>query len=570
MADLMIGGNLAQRLIAGLVESNTLSQQAVDEAYERARETRRNIADVLVEDGVISREALGAAVERMLDLPRVDLTSYVPDPEALKLIPKSIVHRYLVLPLFEIEGVLTVAIPNALTAFHLDAISEEVGLELDPVLSSEDSIVDAVIIYYGISPDEIAVPKRESVETVSEDSDDVREEDLLSIDLDRLAILEGSAVADVFGELLLKAKKAKASAIHIEPIEGDFRVMFRLAGSLRTIGMAARSLQKPLTEYLKSLARFPRQIEQPVEKMLDLPRVGESIVSMYPTVHGERIVITLGVGAAVRAETIEQLGLAEADRVALEEVLEQERGLVVIGAPVNSGKTTTLRAFLRRASRGGERSAFLLAAEEVKPVEKVQFQKLRGEELLSAIEGLLHQDIDVVGVDEVDTPEAFRAAVRLAERSLVILTLEASNVSDAIARIIDNGVEVFSLSWALSAVVSQRTLARNCPSCSEEYKSPLSTHKVVKALAGEGAVFRRSRGCDDCDHSGTTGFEPVFEVAALSESMRRRIASGFNAVDFQNQLRSKGIKSVLEAAMEKARDGLVTLEEVYRTTGFKD
>jgi len=571
MADLLMGGTLTNRLLSGLVESAVLSQQTVDEALERARETKRNVAEVLVEEGFISKDALAAAVERMLDLPRVDLTSYVPDPEALKLIPKSIVHRFLILPLFEIEGVLTVAIPSPVTAFYLDAISDEVGLELDPVLSSEDSIVDAVIIYYGISPDEITVQSVSSGSSGTQlDAEEVREEDLFRIDLDRLAILEGSAVADLVGELLLKAKKAKASAIHIEPIEGDFRVLFRLGGQLRMVGMAARSLQKPLTEYLKGLARFPRQIEQPVEKILDLPRVGESILSMYPTVHGERIVINLGAGSRAAVESFDQLGMDEKDRAELTEILAQERGLIVIGAPVNSGKTTTLRSLLREASHDGQKSAFLLAAEEVKPVEKVQFQKLRGEELLSAIEGLIHQDVDVVGIDEVDTPEALRAAVRLAERSLVILSLEASNAADAIARILENGIEVFSLSWALSAVISQRVLARNCDACSEEYRSPLSTHKVVKALVGENRLFKRSRGCDACDATGTKGFVAVFEVVVLTEAMKRRIATGYNPVDFQNQLRSKGVPSLLQSAMKKATEGLVTLEEVYRATGFRD
>ncbi len=569
MSEAIVKGSNLNKILNGLIEEQLLTEEALSEAISKAESSRKNLGEILIEDGYISKEALESFIKKIFELPYVDLTSYVPDPEALKLIPKTIVHRYLILPLFEIEGNLTVAIPNPLTVFILDSISQEIGYELDPVLTTEDSLLDSVIVYYGISPDEMSDYHKASGSIAETENDfELKEENLFSIDLDRLAILESSSVSELLTEILLKAKKAEATAVHIEPIEGDFRVMYRVEGTLRTVGVAARSLQKPLTDYLKNVSKFPRQVERPVEKILELPRLGEMIISMFPTIHGERIVLTFE-RDPLRIDDIEQIGLSEEEKNDIKEVLNCRHGLMVIGAPINSGKTSTLRTFLRYANKEGK-SAFMLAVEEVRPVEGVQFQKLRGEELLTAIEGLIHQDIDIIGLDEADSEEAIRACIRLAQKSMVILTIEASSITDAIRKMIDSGAETFSLSWSLSAVISQRVMKKNCSHCLEEYKSPLITNKVVKKYLGENFQVFRSRGCDSCRGSGVDGYVSVFEVTSFSESMKRKLATSFNPQDFQNQLRSKGVDSILSKAMEKVVEKQVTLEEVYRTTGFKE
>lgn len=568
MAEILANGSITSKILSGLSGSEVLSEQVLEEIVAKSNEMKKNISEVLITEGHISKETLSNFIEKYLELPRVDLTSYVPDPEALKLIPKSIVHRYLILPLFEIEGMLTVALSDPITTFYLDSISEEIGIELDPVLSTEDSLIDAVIIYYGISPDEVSFHGPQFGSNIEDKPLEVDENNLFFVDLDRLGILEGSAVADLLLEILLKAKKADASAVHIEPIDGDFRILFRLESFLRTIGTTARSLQKPLSEYIKSLSKFPRQIERPVEKILEIPRIGEMVVSIYPTIHGERIVLTFEKGVK-KIDDIEQLGMEEKDLRELEKTLNKREGLIVIGAPVTSGKTTTLRTFLKYANKEGK-SAFLLASEEVHPVEGVQFQKLRGEELLSAIEGIIHQDIDIVGIDEIDSDEAIRAAIRLSEKSLVIVTLESTSVVDSIDRMFKAGVETFSLSWALDAVISQRLLKKNCSQCIEEYKSPLSTHKIIKKLLGENASVYRSKGCKSCESKGSDGYLAVHEIAVLSEAIKRRIATNYSSPDFLSQIRGKGVKSILITAMEKVKEKSVTLEEVYRVTGFKE
>lgn len=569
MSEAIVKGSNLNKILNGLLEDQLLTEEGLSEVASKAGSSNKNFGEILIEDGYVSKEVLERFIKKIFELPHVDLTSYVPDPEALKLIPKTIVHRYLILPLFEIEGALTVAISNPLTVFILDSISQEIGYELDPVLTTEDSLLDSIIVYYGISPDEISGYHKVSGSIAGIESEfEVEEENLFTVDLDRLAILEGSSVSELLTEILFKAKKAEASSVHIEPIEGDFRVMYRIKGVLRTIGVAARSLQKPLTDYLKNVSKFPRQIERPVEKILELPRVGEMIISMFPTIHGERIVLTFE-RDPLKIDDIEQIGLSEEEMNEIKEVLGCHQGLMVIGAPINSGKTSTLRTFMKYANKEG-RSAFMLAVEEVRPVEGIQFQKLRGEELLSAIEGLVHQDIDIVGLDEADSEEAVRACIRLAQKSMVVLTIEASSITETISRMIDSGAETFSLSWALSAVISQRVMKKNCSHCLEEYKSPLITNKVVKKYLGDNSQVFRSKGCGVCRESKMDGYVSVFEVTAFSESMKRKLATSFNPMDFQNQLRSKGVNSILSKAMEKVIGKQVTLEEVYRVTGFKE
>lgn len=565
MSDLAVNGELKEKIINGLVEENLITRDALEEIMAVSQESGRTVEDLIIERGYLTREKLASFIEKYLELPRVDLTSYVPDPDALKLVPKSIVHKYLILPLFEIEGVLTVAISDPLAVFHLDALSEELNIGLDPVLATEGSLIDAVIIYYGVTPDEIPAAGREEV---SETTLEIEDEDLFYVDLDRLAIIEGEGVSGLLTEILIKAKKAGATSIHIEPITGDFRVLFRMKDGLKVVGEAARSLQKPLAEQIKNHSRMPRNITRPLEKVVEFPRAGEMVVSVYPTVHGERYVLTF-VKARKEITDLSDYGFSSKDIDSLNSIFKEKRGLILIGSPLNSGKTSLVRTILSLTS-GPDKSSFYLATSEVKAVNGVQFQRLKGEQLVDAIEGLARQDVDIVGIDEIDSPEAATAVVKLSENSLTIATFEASNVVDAISRMLEAGVEPFSLSWTLKAVVSTRLLARNCLACREEYRSPLSGNRVVKKFIPEDAPLYRSKGCEKCENTGTQGYLVVSECLVLTDAMQKKIAAGFNRESFTNYIRSKGVVSILACAMEQVKKGEVTLEEVYRKTAFKE
>jgi type IV pilus assembly protein PilB len=563
MDDIILSGVFRSRILNGLVEEGLLLQEDLEAAIKSSRERMKPIQEALIEEGYISREKLIHFIEKHLELPRVDLSSYVPDPEALKLIPKSVVHKYMILPLFEIEGVLTAAVANPLTIFNLDEISEELNITIDPVIATEESIIDAIIIYYGVTPDEIDTLNRSKSDAKDIDYPD---EELFRIDLDRLAIIEGEAVNELLGEIFTKAKKARASAIHIEPFMGDFRLMFRIDDELVIVGEAARSLQKPLLENLRQLARIPRSAESPIEKLAELPRAGEVLISIYPSIYGERCVINFTVEEK-GYENLADFGFTDDELEKLSEILNVKPGLIIVGAPIRSGKTSFLRAALKEVSHRS-RSCFLLGQDEVRPVQNVQFQKLKGEKLLSAISSISYQDIDIVGIDEIDASEAFKSVIRLSEKSLAIVAIEATNVVDAVRRFLDAGVEPFSLSWNLKAVISFRLFNKNCPSCAKPYKSPLMSHKAVKKYLGEDAVVMKSEGCAEC--VGRNEYVIVPEVLFMKESIAQRIAINFNEESFYNFIRSKAVETPLKRAFELVRNGMISLEEVYRKTGFRE
>jgi type IV pilus assembly protein PilB len=564
MDDLVMNGTFRSRILNGLIEEGILTEEMINEASEVALKKMKPIEEILIEEGFVSKERLESFIEKYFELPRVDLSSYVPDPEALKFIPKNYVHKYLLLPLFEIEGVLTVAVGNPLTLFKLDDLSEELNISLDPVLATESSLIDAIIIYYGVSPDEFDV---KAAPAAGKDYE-FDENELFKVDLDRLAIIEGEAVNQLLGEIFTKARKALARAVHIEPVKGNFRLLFRVDNDLVVVGEAARSLQKPLLEQIKYLARIPKAERLPQERIAELPRAGEVLVSIYPSVYGERAVVTF-LKEEKEYEKLEDYNFDSSEVEKIQQLLEKRSGLILIGAPIQSGKTSLLRALLKNKTKENK-SAFLLGPEEIRPLPGVQFQKLRGEELLSAIEGIAYQDIDVVGIDELDSPESFKAAVRLAEKTLTVVTIEASNVTDAIARLLFSGVEPFSLSWVLRCVISLRLFRKNCQGCVEEYKSPLSSHKAVKKFLGEEFVAKRSAGCSECNGSGFKGKVALPELLIVKDSVAQRIALNFNEESFYNFIRTKMCPTPLKKAFEYAREGLVSLEEIYRQIGFKE
>jgi type II secretory ATPase GspE/PulE/Tfp pilus assembly ATPase PilB-like protein len=584
----------------------------------------RGAGEVLLERGLVTAGDVGTVLEDEMGVPRVDLSSYTPDDDALALVPPSVARSGRILPLFEIENTLTVAIGDPMDVFSLDDISRQLGVELDPVLADPTDLLGAIAQYYDsradaapapvveaeaplvgaapepqappapLQPEEEPPPLPPSIEMLAEPEaappvpeaeaapveqpvmahtmEEVAAADVSvggggRIDLDVLAVADSRKVALLVADILEDAAARGASRIHLLPYKEDFFLVYRVAGRLEKVATAPLSMQGALVDAFKGFARLGSVPPSLPALGRVKTHLGETevvlTVSAVPTVAGQRVVITIAPQRpAVPALT--DLGMSDAEARALRAMVERGRGILLLCAPVAAGRSTTYYALLDQAANAGrtvysvERSVDF----EIPAVAQVMVNPGSPAGAAAHIAAGLRQDTDVVAVDSLQAAEEIHLAVEAAGLGkLVIATFAAGDIVSGVRRMLDLGAEPVSLAAALTLGVGQRLVRTNCPNCSVEQRSPLAG-----ALAGVPADFvdRAGTGCPNCAKTGFRGMTGVFEVLPFTEPVRSVVAHDASATDLAAAAKAAGMRPLVVSGLEKAREGLVSLEELDR------
>jgi type II secretory ATPase GspE/PulE/Tfp pilus assembly ATPase PilB-like protein len=588
----------------------------------------RSAGDVLLERGLVSSAEVGKVLEDDLGVPRVDLSSYAPDDSALSLVPPAVARHRRILPLFEIEGALTVAIGDAMDVFALDEVAEELGVEIDPVLTDPTSLMGALAQYYDVRADaqaeaaaSVAAPEAAAAEEVPEagaffdetaapleeleipgpinpdveppppppSAEELAEgafaaaapveahtmEDVAaavtaegsSIDLDVLAVADPRKTALLVTDILDDAAARGATRIHLLPYKDDFFLVYRIDGRLEKVAAAPLSMQGALVEALKSFAKLGAVPPS-------LPALGRVhahlgdadlvlTVSAVPTVSGQRVVVTL---APHRPEppALSDLGMSEAESRALDAMVERGRGILLVCAPVAAGRSTTYYSLIGRAAAVGKTvySVERSIDYEIPAVAQVMVDPGSAAGAAAHLAAGLQQDTDVVAVDGLQAAEEIHLAVEAAGMGkLVVATFAAGDVASGVRRMLDIGAEPVSLASALTLGVGQRLVRTNCPNCTVERRSELAA-----SIPGLGADFteRAGAGCPNCGNTGFRGMTGVFEVLPFTEPVRATVARDPSAETLSAAAAAAGMRPLQVSGLEKAREGVVSLEELDR------
>lgn len=599
---------------AGLL---TIEQLGV---VQEASGAGRTAGDVLVERGLVTADDVGTVLENELGVPRVDLASYAPDDTALALVPAPVARTQHILPLFEIEGALTVAIGDPMDVFALDDVASELGLELDPVLTDRASLMGAIAQYYDVRAEPAAVaPESEAAREQAVASDfeipgpidvasepppppptadaaaplapptvpevtgeepavpegahtmeDVARADVAgsaAIDLDVLAVADARKVALLVTDILDDAVGRGATRIHLLPYKDDFFLVYRIDGRLEKIATAPLSMQGALVEAFKNFAKLGSVPSS-------LPAVGRMnarvadtdlvlTVSAVPTVAGQRVVVTLA-GRRPEPPVLDALGVSDAEARALEAMVERGRGILLVCSPVAAGRSTTYYSLLAHAAAVGRTVYSVERAVDFEIPAVAQVMVAPGSIAGAAahLAAGLQQDTDVLAVDGLQDAEEIHLAVEAAGLGkLVVATFAAGDIASGVRRMLDAGAEPVSLAAALTLGVGQRLVRTNCPNCSSEQRSPLAG--VVPGVPAD-FVQRAGSGCPNCANTGFGGMTGVFEVLPFTESVRAGVARSSTADELATIARGAGMRPLETAGLEKARAGLVSLEELDR------
>jgi type IV pilus assembly protein PilB len=567
--------SFGERIADVLIEDGLLLPAQLAEAVDIQKKQGGRLLKILTGQNFVTEQDMVISMGRCLDTPPVNLAKIRVPEEVMELVPKETARAYKLAPICKLGNKLFVAMADPLNVLALDDLRQRTKMEIVPMITTERAVTDALSGVSSATANMDAVlrdaAQQAALEATADSVEEVtqkREE----IDLDRMAADSADApVIKIVNLILVQAIKEKASDIHIEPFEKSIKLRYRVDGALIEASSPPKALQLPIASRIKILAGLDiAERRVPQDGRFRIRVSGKEVdlrVSVLPTVYGEKIVIRLLDKGNLQG-SIDTIGLDEYTLGIFKKAIDAPHGMILITGPTGSGKTTTLYTVL------GELNNPIYNIVTVEdPVEyqliginQVAVKSDIGMGFADALRSILRQDPDIVMIGEIRDNETADIAVKAALTGHQVLsTLHTNDAAGAITRLDDMGIEPFLISSSVILTCAQRLLRRICPNCRVEFKPEAEVLQKL-AIEDENAVFYHGAGCSRCKGRGYHGRAAIIEVLPVSEAIRRLIIKRASAAVLKNQAISEGMKTLRMVGIDKAREGVTTLEEVLRVT----
>jgi len=540
-----------------VVDLGFADREQVDEAVETARSQGRPTGLVLVEQGVLRHDQLARVVAERFGLDYVDLAIYDLDMGAANLLNSEASKRYQSVPIgFSDDGTLLLAMADPTNVLTIDDVAMMTGRRVKPVAAS---VEDLNLLLARLTRMD------DSIEDIVEEDVDADEEHDLQVDeADRDA-----PIIKLVHSIVAQAVQQGASDIHVNPEEGDTRVLFRVDGVLAPAATVKRKMAMGVVSRIKIMADLDiseKRVPQDGRFALtvDGRRVDIRVVTL-PLVYGEGVVLRiLDKGAVIQG--LESLGMPPHPLEQFKTAIKKPNGAVLVTGPTGSGKSTTLYAALNELN-DGERSILTIedpVEQRIAGIKQMQIAPKAGVTFDVGLRSMLRADPDVIMVGEIRDRETAHIAVEAALTGhLVLSTLHTRDAPSGLGRLIDMGIEPFLVSSAVDCIVAQRLVRLLCKHC----KKPLKVPDSVLAEHGlAGAEPFEAVGCSRCGGSGYRGRLGVYEVMTVSEHIRALILERASVDVMVTVATREGMRRLRDDGMDKVREGLTSIAEVERMT----
>ena len=541
----------------------------------------KKLGQILLESGKITEQDIEIALAGQFGFEYIDLASLELPPGVIAAIQPATANSYKVVPVaYEpATRALVIAMKNRDNYRAVDDLKNVMGFgSVRCVVAPPDQIDAAIARHYGGKS--MADAGRKIL--AEQDSAAVQAaagRSSASIDLTTLGdAMSDNKVVELLNHLLMQAIADKASDIHMEPFESEFKVRYRIDGVLYEMLPVPKPLAMPLVSRVKVLAKLnisERRLPQDGRVEMALPSGQVDLrVAVLPTMFGESVVLRVLDRSNVQL-SLDRIGLRDDDLEHVRTLINKPNGIVIVTGPTGSGKTTTLYAALNELNQVDTK---ILTAED--PVEYdiaglVQCQVNHDQELTFAklLRSFLRQDPDIILVGEVRDLETAQISIQASLTGhLVFTTLHTNDAPSSIARLTDLGVESFLLTATLEAIIAQRLARRICTGCKEEFM-PSEEQLMELALRPQdvgGRTFFRGRGCERCNKSGYKGRLAIFEIMSMNDDMREIIMSQGSTAVLRHAARKYGMRTLRECGLLSIYDGQTTIDEVVRETLSED
>jgi type IV pilus assembly protein PilB len=561
----------ADRIGDQLVHEGLITREQLNKALDDARANQSRVGFSLVKLGFLGEQDLVRALARQHRVPAVDLERVKLDPKILKLVPAEVAVKHQVLALRRVGRTLTVAMANPTDLGVIDDLKFITRFDIEPVIAGDFTLRKIIEREYESSDERmnelLKQFDQEDIEKVDETEDEISATALA-------AQVDEAPVVKLINGILTDAVQKGASDIHFECYEKDIRVRYRIDGVLGEIMRPPMKMKAALISRFKILSDLniaERRVPQDGRLKLRMGRrVIDFRVSTLPTLFGEKIVLRILDKGNLTLD-LEKFGMepkAEADFM---KAIMNPYGMVLVTGPTGSGKTTTLYSALSKVNTN---EVNIMTAED--PVEynlhginQVQVRTEIGMSFPAALKAFLRQDPNIIMVGEIRDIETGSIAIKAALTGhLVLSTLHTNDAPSTITRMIDMGIEPFNVASAVNLITAQRLARRICSGCKEPVTYPPEYLAAANLTDDdvEGITFYRGKGCEACGGSGYKGRQGLYEVMAMSATLRRMILQGCSTAELQDQAISEGMLTLRMDGMKKVARGVTTLEEVLKET----
>ena len=542
-----------------LLEKSLLADADLARALAVQRQRRERLGKILTDLGFLTRRDVLATLAEQLNLPLL-VAAELPEvpPEFEKLSP-NFMRQFRFVPLRAEDSRLTIAMADPLDYDTIQSVRLLTRCEVDVWLAAEEDVLAALEKFYGSeTTTEVAAeagPEAEDIEHLKDLASEV-------------------PVIRLVNYIITQAIERRASDIHFEPFERDFRVRFRIDGVLYPVESPPRGLRAAVLSRLKLMAKLNiAERRLPQDGRIQLKVLGRDVdmrVSTLPTLWGESVVIRLLDRGDSSRFDLHVLGFTDEMFRGMERYTARPHGIFLVTGPTGSGKSTTLYSALRRLN-SSERKIITIedpVEYQVEGINQIHVNPQIGLTFATGLRHIVRQDPDVIMVGEIRDLETAEIAIRAALTGhLVFSTLHTNDAPSAITRLTDMGVENYLISSSLIAVLAQRLVRVICPDCKESYEADgVLLRSQGFDVKEDGPKLWRGRGCEACHQTGYQGRVGIFELMELSDEIRRMIVANADANRLAETARRAGMRTLREDGWEKVRAGTTSVDEVLRVT----
>ncbi|MFN0134985.1 MAG: GspE/PulE family protein [Phycisphaerae bacterium] len=558
-----------------LIKMGKLTRAQVSEALDIQKKKRGPLGQILIELAYVTEKDVHTALAAQVGMESIALGTIDIPQNVLAMVQSQMAHAYRIVPTdYDREtNTLGVALSSPDNFQATDDLKTLMGFNVIARITTEQDMTDALNRFY---PEEDAETIGDIISAMGDSTDIKRLENRgESIDLDELKdAAESAPVKKLINLVLLQAIREKASDVHFEPFEDEFKMRYRIDGVLFEMVPPPKHVAIAVSTRVKVMASLDiAERRMPQDGRIELMVEGRQVdlrVSILPTMNGESCVLRVLDRNQVNLD-LSQLGFREEELAVFKQLIDKPHGIVIVTGPTGSGKTTTLYSALRELNTPDVK---ILTAED--PVEydidgmvQCQIKSDIGLTFARCLRSFLRQDPDTILVGETRDLETAQISVQAALTGhLVFTTLHTNDAPSSIARLLDLGMEPFLLTATLEGVIAQRLVRKICTNCKEEY-SPSEQQLMELGLLPEdvaGRVFYYGKGCDYCNNTGYKGRLALFEIMVLDDDLRDMIMNNASAATLRAESRKRGMRTLREAGLLAIYDGISTIEEVVRET----
>ena len=559
----------AKQTLNIFVEQGIVDGSVAEDILQEVASTGKTLCDVLVDYEAVNEEGYYQTVANAIGSEYVNLKDFVPSPELLKLLPAGLAQLHRALPLGYEDNMLQVALVDPLNPQTVEDLRFAIGKDVHPIVAPIYQIDDLIKKHYGsdaASLDSILAELGGGIEFGGESG---------SLDIKEIESEANAAPIIRYVDLVLaQAIQDRASDIHFEPFETEFKIRYRVDGSLYEMSPPPRHLANPVISRVKVMASLniaERRVPQDgrIQTMISGRQV-DLRVSTLPTQFGESVVLRVLDRSTVKLE-LESLGMPDNIYNYLLKTIEQPNGIFIVTGPTGSGKTTTLYACLNKINTVDSK---VLTAEdpveyEIEGIIQVPINEGIGLNFGRVLRAFLRQDPDRIMVGETRDVETAQIAIQASLTGhLVFTTLHTNDAPGAVTRLIDMGVEPFLISASLEAVLGQRLIRRICSACRQPYEpteSVLTQLGLTPQEIGDKSFFYGS-GCDVCNNTGYRGRKGIYELLDITDPLRQLINERAPSVVMKQKAIELGMDTLRQDGLRSIYLGETTIEEVLKYT----